>query len=684
MLTNLDILIFDHDPCSEISSRAVWFAARSCAKLGAQIYVSGSLQPPKNPFYDCDAKLIEVPDPQVWAAQSESADRKRILLCPTSVGVRKATHSKEKHSAVYVETELWETEATLFAGSGIATLLGAPDRVPLVPRANYAAHSIGFSALTAICVLHAGQRLNHSADIAVVNGLNTLVWANWKAVEAGSRGSAICREGDQAEWPVLACQDGHVALIYTENEWARLVSMVGDDRLKHEHLQTFAGRADNRSEYVGYLREWAREKPKSALEAMFLEWGVPGAAVLTPDQLSDDPLLKSQDAFEVLTAIDGTTLLVPKVPLNTVAVGPVQPQSRRAHKPNSRALPLAGLKVLDFGIITAGAGISATLADFGAEVIKIESPTYPDPFRMWAGASKTDSSVFKFNNRNKQGVALNLKTDEGRAAFLELVADADIVLENFRRGVLDRLGMTFDVLRAANPTILLASISGMGHDGPGSKLATFGSTLEANSGFSALTIYDDGLPQVSGRNLNFPDQTVCLYAGGILAAAAAECRLSDTAKHIDISQRDCTIYQLGDWLAQGRSPETELSHTNRTFSTLDGRFVALAWCDADEISTRLGFEPNDEAALAKWLERTPFEEANLLFSSHNSAMIECMSGLQLFQDPRFHEQRVFSKSPNGELVKGFAFDFLKSPMCIHLDAPKIGEHNSKLLPEVRT
>ena len=154
-------------------------------------------------------------------------------------------------------------------------------------------------------------------------------------------------------------------------------------------------------------------------------------------------------------------------------------------------LPLAGMLVIDLGIFTAGSVTSTLLADLGARVIKIESESYSDPFRIWPGI-KGDSPLFTFNNRNKLGVNIDLKTDAGKVTFLELVARADIVVENFRRGVLERLGIDFPVLKSANPNIILASVSGQGASGPGSGHVSFGSTLEAIGGVAALTGYKDG------------------------------------------------------------------------------------------------------------------------------------------------------------------------------------------------
>ena len=174
--------------------------------------------------------------------------------------------------------------------------------------------------------------------------------------------------------------------------------------------------------------------------------------------------------------------------------------------------PLKGCRVLDLGIITAGAATSALLADLGAEVIKIESPSYRDPFRGWAGSDQPEDvrGFFRFTNRNKVGASIELKRPEGREAFMRLVAHSDIVLENFRRGVIARLEIDYPQLRAVRPGIILASISSQGETGPDTNYVSFGTTLEAMSGLSWMTGYADGEP-VPDRNERFSGGLLCSH-----------------------------------------------------------------------------------------------------------------------------------------------------------------------------
>ncbi|MGE4428450.1 MAG: CaiB/BaiF CoA transferase family protein [Solirubrobacteraceae bacterium] len=224
---------------------------------------------------------------------------------------------------------------------------------------------------------------------------------------------------------------------------------------------------------------------------------------------------------------------------------------------SSAAGALSGLRVLDLGIITAGAATSQVLADFGADVVKIESTTYIDPFRNWsqiAGGGSTDldkSPPFASTNRGKRSVAINLKTEAGRQVFLDLVVDCDLVVENFSRGVLDRLGIGFETLRGVNPRIILLSLSSQGSAGPEAFYVSFGSTLEAIGGAMALTGYGDGTPPVwTGNNVNYPDQLVSVSSPGLVLAALRARNATGDAIHVDAPQREAVTAGVGDTIVR--------------------------------------------------------------------------------------------------------------------------------------
>jgi crotonobetainyl-CoA:carnitine CoA-transferase CaiB-like acyl-CoA transferase len=222
------------------------------------------------------------------------------------------------------------------------------------------------------------------------------------------------------------------------------------------------------------------------------------------------------------------------------------------------ARALDGLRVVDLGQITAGGATSQVLGDFGAEILKIESPKAFDPFRNWTqinpGMSKqsslNESVPFRAVGRNKWSVGLDLKHPDGRALLLALVAEADLVIENFRRGVLERLGLGFDQLVAANQNIVLVSLSSQGETGPESGYISYGSPLEAMGGQMAINGYESDEPLWTGNNINYPDQLVSVMAPGVVLAALRCQRRLGKPIHVDFSQREAVTYVVGEELVR--------------------------------------------------------------------------------------------------------------------------------------
>ncbi len=258
--------------------------------------------------------------------------------------------------------------------------------------------------------------------------------------------------------------------------------------------------------------------------------------------------------------------------------------------------PLAGVRVLDFGLLTAGANTSAMLADLGADVIKIESGAYLDPFRV---VGKNDNDVgwwnrspqFRFTNRNKRGVALNLKAPEGQRLIRELATHCDVVVENFRRGVLDRFGLGYEALKALNPKIVVAAISSQGDTGPERLNVSFGSTLDATSGIASLTGYEGEEPRISGMDVNYPDQIVSLFATGIVITAIMEARRTGKGAFLDFSQREVASFTLGEEImAAAADPERKNRRRGNqqdgiaqqdTYRCRDGRWIAVTLAAPD-------------------------------------------------------------------------------------------------------
>lgn len=319
-------------------------------------------------------------------------------------------------------------------------------------------------------------------------------------------------------------------------------------------------------------------------------------------------------------------------------------------------------RVLDLGIITAGAATTAVLADLGAEVIKVESPRYRDPFRKWtgdvlAGEHPDLPPFFRMTNRGKLNAGIDLKTPEGREVFLRLVAVSDIVVENFSRGVLDRLGLDYATLRAANPDIILASISSQGDNGPDAGLVSFGSTLEAMAGLASLTGYRDGPPVVSGVDVNFPDQVVAIFASSMIVTAwhARQNGLGGT--HLDLSQRELTSFLCGEAFLSAGAP-TRLGNAQAglplqgCFAAADGGWVAVTVRDAD--LSRLAGSANADA-LAAWIGERAAADAVAALTAAGIAAAPVLDGNGVLAERGRSWDGALAESTDGDLAKGYFF-----------------------------
>ena len=635
LFDGLEILELLRVDAAEPARRATATAGRLAAQMGAAVWTDGASDLGPDQSFMLDKKPASadaLADPIGWATAAPG----RVLLIADVPGARSGLIAAERLNAVLVTTAPWHNEATLFAASGLADLFGDPAGAPLIPSGEWAAGTVAYAVLGSLAALQAVVQRGE-AEVAQVECVEALRWVNWKAPAMASVGAPVTREGRAAEWPVLPCVDGFAAFVFTARDWKRLVEMVGDERLSDERFKRYEDRRQLRDEYLGVLEDWASTKTRAELDDLFHAHAIPGAPVATPTDLLADPTLVHRAAFERVH-LDGVEVPVAVAPVRVRAID-VETVAGESLPPiaDEGALPLAGVRVLDLGVLTAGAGTSSLLADLGAEVIKVESTARPDMFRFWAG--RDDSPLFHFSNRSKKGVDLNLKVASERAAFLELVAGADAVIENFRRGVLERLDLGFDVLREVNPRIVLGSVSGQGMSGPKADHTTFGSTLEAASGFSALTAGADGRPTISGPNLNFPDQTVCLFAAAVLAAAITKSRATGTAFHLDISQRDVAVYACGPVIEQAARGIDPRSWTAQ--QAADGRWVTIG---------------TDGMTAAEVLDGAAVLDACL--GSGTSAIV---------------------RAPGGELVKGFPFTFAHRAMTIGGPAPGIGEHNDLFL-----
>jgi CoA:oxalate CoA-transferase len=219
--------------------------------------------------------------------------------------------------------------------------------------------------------------------------------------------------------------------------------------------------------------------------------------------------------------------------------------------------PLSGIKVLDLTRVLAGPFATMLLTDLGAEVLKVEMPGVGDDSRHFGPFKNERSLYFVSINRGKRSMTLNLKTAEGKEVLRKLVAEHDILVENFRPGVMDKLGLGYETLREVNPRLIYAASSGYGHTGPDSTLPAYDILAQATGGLMSVTGWPGQPPTRVGCSIG--DISAALFATIGILAALNQRHLTGTGQKVDVAMLDCQVAILENALARyqvdGVSPE---------------------------------------------------------------------------------------------------------------------------------
>ncbi len=248
----------------------------------------------------------------------------------------------------------------------------------------------------------------------------------------------------------------------------------------------------------------------------------------------------------------------------------------------TRPLPLAGVRVLDVSQVMAGPYACMLLADMGADVVKVEPPDGGDQTRGAMGfkLKGNDSMGYLNMNRNKRSITLNLKSEAGRKVLFRMVKDADILVENYRPGVVKRLGIDYETLSAINPRLVYASISGFGQTGPWANRPGFDLMAQAMSGIMSVTGYPGGPPVKAG--VPVADIGCALFATYAMLAAYIGVKAGGRGQHIDASLFDSalafSVWDISQYWGTGEQPEplgtaNRMSAPYQAVKSSDGYFV---------------------------------------------------------------------------------------------------------------
>jgi len=342
------------------------------------------------------------------------------------------------------------------------------------------------------------------------------------------------------------------------------------------------------------------------------------------------------------------------------------------------ALPLSNLRIIELANVVAGPSVGKHLSDFGADVIKIERPGDGDTARTMGELVGSRSAWWLGIGRNKRSVTLDLKHPRGREVLLELVKSADALVESFRPGVLERLDLSPETLRAANPRLLVVRVSAFGQTGPYSHRPGFGTLAEAFSGLTEISGYSGAAPLLAPFAL--ADEVAGLFATwALLAALYYRDTQGGDGQTIDISLYESvfnilgplpTLFKMNGVLQERNGSRLTFSSPRNVYRTRDGHYFAVSGTapSAAETVIRLvggeglladpRFASHEARAthaealdqiVGEWIAARDVDEVDRLFQEAGAAGIKVLSMADVFADPHYRARETLVEVEDEEL-----------------------------------
>lgn len=377
-------------------------------------------------------------------------------------------------------------------------------------------------------------------------------------------------------------------------------------------------------------------------------------------------------------------------------------------------LPLEGVRVVDLTRVMTGPFCTMMLGDMGADVIKIEMPGTGDDTRAWGPPFiDGEAAYFLSVNRNKRSIALDLKSDLGKEALWRLIDSADVLVENFSPGTIERLGFGFAAVHERNPKLVFASISGFGQSGPSAGRTAYDLIVQGMSGMMSITGEKGGRPTKTGPPV--ADIAAGMFAAYAIASALYGREQTGDGSYIDVSmlggQVALLTYHATSYFATGKVPTAQgnahaIIVPYDTFPTADG-FVNIAvgndrlwqkFCDAlamPEVGANPDFATNADRNANKLAVYAAIENALAQYTTAavvallDSAGVPCgpiNDVAQVFADPQSLDQgmkQTMSHTSVGEVgVPGFPYRIDGAPLPVRHAAPMLGEQSGEILAEL--
>lgn len=342
---------------------------------------------------------------------------------------------------------------------------------------------------------------------------------------------------------LLRCKDGRFSLLPVhESQWERWVTVMGDPEWAQSDLFTTRdGRNANKDALQHFIEEWAAPYTKDEIWRMGQASNVPVFPVHTPTEVVRDRQMTARGFFETVRADEPNDRLVPTNPLRMMRSVPAP----GVQSSSARAGSLSGLKVLDLSWVLAGPHATSWLGYMGADVIRLESSKRLDQFRAtppFRGVDRDPNQAGGFHhiNQNKRSVAIDLTHPRAREVVLDLAEQADVLVENFGAGLMERFGLSETALRERRPDLIIASSSGLGRTGPDAGMRAYGQTIHAYAGLAGRVGYaPDDIRGIVGT---WADPLTGVFQVAAILSALRHRSQTSTGVSIDLSMAECAIF----------------------------------------------------------------------------------------------------------------------------------------------
>lgn len=520
----------------------------------------------------------------------------------------------------------WQwTDGVLHALTTELSRSGIKGRAPLLPPGEIALQCavaqgayVAMAALTQALARGIGGHVDYAALDGAMQALDPPFGISGSATNGRPAASLPPgRPPKGVQYPILPVADGYVRLcILAPRQWQGMHAMMGSPpEFAGPEFNDIMVRFKSR-ELLGAMQAFLADKTRAEITALGQQYGVPLAGLNTLSDCFAADHVRARGTFSEVDLPGGRRVPFPDgmIVLDGQRLGPIHAGAqapRPALAASEAGRPLEGLKVIDLGVIVVGAETGRLLADLGADVVKIESGAFPDGSRQtWLKIGL--SSSFGAGHRNKRSLGLNLKSEEGKALLRRMIADADVMLSNFKPGTLESLGLGYAELSTLNPRLIAVESSAFGATGPWSKRMGYGPLVRAAAGLTAMWRYPDDPESFSDSVTIYPDHVCARIGASAVMALLVRRARTGRGGHVDIAQADVMLAHLASEVAA-----TALGLPARE----DGAQVSPCagedeWCivaPRDEADRQRLAAVIGGRSLADWLkDKSPHEAAQIL------------------------------------------------------------------------